>query len=50
MTAKVKAALLAQKVEETFVNYKGVMVGQGELWITMLSGTKQLYTIYGINN
>ncbi len=50
MTATVKAALLAQKVEETFVNYKGVMVGQGELWITMLSGTKQLYTIYGINN
>ncbi|WP_019910337.1 hypothetical protein [Paenibacillus sp. HW567] len=33
MTAKVKKALLAQKVDKVFVNWEGVMVGDGELWI-----------------
>lgn len=33
MTAKVKKALLAQKTDKLFVNWKGVMVGNGEMWI-----------------
>ncbi|MHA6529310.1 hypothetical protein [Paenibacillus sp. BAC0078] len=33
MTAKIKKALLAQKVDKVFVNSKGVMIGNGELWI-----------------
>lgn len=33
MTAKVKKALLAQKVDQLFVNWKGVMIGNGELWM-----------------
>lgn len=50
MNPTVQKALLEQKVEETFVNYKGVMVGHGELWFTPLQGTKHIYCIYGINN
>ncbi|KWX72629.1 hypothetical protein AMQ84_25540 [Paenibacillus riograndensis] len=33
INAKVKKALLAQKVDKVFVNWKGVMIGNGELWI-----------------
>lgn len=33
LTAKVKKALLAQKVDKVVVNWKGVMIGNGELWI-----------------
>ncbi|ULO09598.1 hypothetical protein H1230_12975 [Paenibacillus sp. 19GGS1-52] len=33
MTAKVKHALLAQKVDKVFVNWKGVMIGNGALWM-----------------
>ncbi|GED29701.1 hypothetical protein ABHN11_09315 [Brevibacillus centrosporus] len=33
MTEKVKQALLQQDVKNTFVNYQGVMVGNGELWL-----------------
>ncbi len=33
MTEKVKKKLLAQKEDKLFVNYKGVMVGDGEIWI-----------------
>ncbi|WP_042169524.1 hypothetical protein [Paenibacillus gorillae] len=32
-TDKVKKKLLAQKEDELFVNWKGVMVGDGEVWI-----------------
>lgn len=50
-TNKVKQALLDQKVEETFVNYKGIMVGNGELWFTAVADTNpQVFVIYGINN
>ena len=50
-TDKVQQALLDQKVEETFVNYKGVMVGNGELWFTAVADTNpQVFVIYGINN
>ncbi|WP_244169775.1 hypothetical protein [Paenibacillus helianthi] len=33
MTAKVKKALLAQKLDKVFINSKGVMIGNGELWM-----------------
>ncbi|MNY74494.1 hypothetical protein D3C86_2135360 [compost metagenome] len=33
INAKVKKALFAQKVDKVFVNWKGVMIGNGELWI-----------------
>ncbi|MDF2944797.1 MAG: hypothetical protein K0S01_3655 [Herbinix sp.] len=46
----VKDAFLNQNVEDLFVNYMGVMVGQGELWFNQLEGTKHTYSIYGINN
>jgi hypothetical protein len=50
MTEEVKTALLNQNIKETFVNYKGVMVGQGEIWFNMIEGTKHKYSIYAINN
>jgi hypothetical protein len=50
ISESVKKAIINQKVEETFVNYKGVMVGQGEIWLNKLDGTKKTYSIYGINN
>lgn len=33
LTAKVKKALLAQKLDKVFVNSKGVMIGNGDLWM-----------------
>jgi hypothetical protein len=50
MTKEVIDALLNQKAEDMFVNYKGVMVGQGEIWFNKIEGTKHTYSIYGINN
>jgi hypothetical protein len=52
MTEKVKSALVNQKVEETFVNYKGVMAGAGEVWFTVTfdsSSKAPKYLIYAIN-
>ena len=46
----VKNAFLNQNVKECFVNYKGVMVGDGQLWFSMIEGTTHKYSIYGINN
>ncbi|MDF2541745.1 MAG: hypothetical protein K0S47_1463 [Herbinix sp.] len=50
MTEAVKKAFLDQKVEETFVNYQGVSVGSGVIWISQIPDQKQKYSIYGINN
>lgn len=52
ITEGVKKALVNQKVEETFVNYKGVMVGNGEVWFTVIfeGGTNTpKYLIQAIN-
>jgi len=46
MTAKVKKKLLAQKIDNLFVNWKGVMVGDGEVW---LGQTKDKISIIAIN-
>jgi hypothetical protein len=48
-TAKVKEALAKQKVNETFVNYKGVMAGSGEIWFTQSDELKYRYGILAIN-
>lgn len=36
ITDKVKSALSKQTIEELFVNYQGVMVGNGEIWFGSL--------------
>jgi hypothetical protein len=49
-TAKVKNAFARQKLDNIFVNYKGVMVGQGEVWFTQSANSKYKYVILTINN
>lgn len=39
MTTKVKAAIAAQQVNQLFVNSEGVMVGNGEVWLTQFVHT-----------
>lgn len=46
MTDKVKNAYLQQHVTDTFVNYQGVMVGNGEMWLGQ-NGNK--FVIVAIN-
>jgi len=52
ITEEVKNALINQKVEETFVNYKGVMVGNGQIWFSAIydNNSKIMkYLIYAVN-
>jgi len=52
ITEGVKNALVNQKVEETFVNYKGVMVGNGQIWFGAIidnNSNTTKYLIYSIN-
>ncbi|MFD0590303.1 hypothetical protein ACFQZE_20155 [Paenibacillus sp. GCM10027627] len=46
MTVRVKEKLLSQKVESVFVNYYGVMIGDGEIWISQFD---QKIAAYAIN-
>ncbi|WP_152985602.1 hypothetical protein [Brevibacillus choshinensis] len=46
MTEKVRHALQQQDVKQTFVNYQGVMVGGGELWLRQ-NGNK--FVIVAVN-
>lgn len=46
MTKKVKNSVLKQKPDKVFVNYKGAMTGNGEVWMSKFN--KKL-GIYGIN-
>lgn len=47
---KVKKALQQQKLNRLFRNYHGVMIGNGDLWITNISETdKENYKITSIN-
>ncbi|MFC4775789.1 copper amine oxidase N-terminal domain-containing protein [Paenibacillus sp. GCM10023252] len=50
MTDKVKQALAGQKAEDTFVNYKGVMVGDGEIWFNVSPSGPHKFYIYSINH
>jgi hypothetical protein len=47
---KVKNALKNQKVDQTFVNYRGVMVGDGELWFNVSLKNQHQFFITSINN
>ncbi|MGF7049986.1 hypothetical protein J2T13_004509 [Paenibacillus sp. DS2015] len=49
MTDQVKKALKNQKVQNTFVNYKGVMVGDGEIWFNVSNQDPHTFYIYAIN-
>jgi len=46
MTKKVKNSVLKQKPDKVFVNYKGAMTGNGEVWINKF---KKNLGIYGVN-
>ncbi|BBI33604.1 hypothetical protein [Cohnella abietis] len=46
MTANVKKKLLAQKADKVFVNWKGVMIGDGVLWIGQ---TKEHIGVFALN-
>jgi len=45
ITEDVKKALLNQDVTKTFVNYQGVMVGDGEMWFTHIKNKAMIYAI-----
>lgn len=45
ITENVKKALLDQDVTKTFVNYQGVMVGDGEMWFTHVKNKAMIYAI-----
>ena len=45
ITEEVKKALLNQDVTKTFVNYKGAMVGDGEMWFTHVNNKAMIYAI-----
>ena|SRR5258708_3931651 len=46
---RVKHAVAGQNVENLFVNYQGVMIGDGEIWFNQPSRSK-LIKIIAINN
>lgn len=47
MTHQVRSAIITQQVNQLFVNAEGVMVGNGEVWLTQ-SGNRKC-SIYAIN-
>ncbi|WP_052676052.1 stalk domain-containing protein [Paenibacillus sp. IHBB 10380] len=49
MTDKVQKALKNQEVQNTFVNYQGVMVGDGEIWFNVSNKDPHTFYIYAIN-
>jgi len=46
-TENVKKAVAGEEVEDLFVNAKGVMVGNGQLWLGVAEGEK--YLILSVN-
>ena len=46
---KVKGFIAKQKFSELFCNWKGIMIGRGEIWINT-SGTSSSLRIIAINN
>ncbi len=45
MTAKIKKKLLAQKADKVVINWKGVMVGNGELWIGQIGEQIKVFAL-----
>ncbi len=50
MTKQVKAAIAGQTADHLFVNYQGVMVGNGELWFGASADSPQVIGIIAINH
>ncbi|MCM3293923.1 hypothetical protein M3661_27900 [Paenibacillus sp. MER 180] len=45
ITKKVRQKVLAQEVNKLFVNYNGVMIGDGEMWISKIDGKIAIYAM-----
>ncbi|OPA75279.1 hypothetical protein BVG16_22035 [Paenibacillus selenitireducens] len=45
MTSQVKKKLLAQQLDQLFVNSEGVMIGDGEMWISQFGKTIAVYAM-----
>ncbi|MFF2482320.1 hypothetical protein [Paenibacillus sp. NPDC058071] len=50
ITTEVKEKLLAQKADNVFVNWKGIMVGDGELWIGKIDNKLGVIAVNLIDN
>ncbi|WP_308635863.1 hypothetical protein [Paenibacillus silvisoli] len=49
-TEKVKKAIARQSADDLFVNYQGVMVGNGDLWFGGSADTPQVYGLIAVNH
>jgi hypothetical protein len=56
-TAKVRTAVLAQPVDKLFANWRGLMIGRGEVWISALcddgpgsGGKNRRIRVVSVNN
>jgi predicted lipid-binding transport protein (Tim44 family) len=48
-TDAIREALVNQKTDDLFVNYQGVMVGSGELWLRRATDNPKLFGVFSIN-
>ncbi|MBP2665189.1 MAG: hypothetical protein H6Q76_169, partial [Firmicutes bacterium] len=48
-TLQVREAIVGQKVAELFVNWQGVMVGKGEVWLSASDKKPGRYGISAVN-
>lgn len=48
-TPQVQAAIQKQKVDKLFVNWQGVMVGNGEVWLSAAVKPPLRYGIFAVN-
>jgi len=45
MNQNVRTALLSQQDEQLFVNYQGVMLGNGQIWLGLVAGVVKVIAI-----
>ncbi|MGW8959369.1 hypothetical protein [Paenibacillus sp. NPDC055715] len=48
-TDAIREALVNQKTDDLFVNYQGVMVGSGELWLRRDTDNPKLFGVFSVN-
>jgi hypothetical protein len=48
-TSRVKDAITKQKIRDLFVNWQGVMVGNGEAWLSVSEKEPRRYGIFAVN-
>ncbi|MFD1461358.1 hypothetical protein ACFQ5D_07880 [Paenibacillus farraposensis] len=48
-TDAIREALVNQKTDDLFVNYQGVMVGSGELWLRRAADNPKVFGVFSIN-